>query len=56
MLLHQNWQLKKNIITSELGIKELGIDETNIQCNLELAHVIVFNPSDEIYPKTNWEF
>jgi uncharacterized membrane protein len=56
MLLHQNWQLKKNIITSKLGIKELGIDETNIQCNLELAHVIVFNPSDEICPKTNWEF
>jgi hypothetical protein len=47
---------KTNVATLELGIGKLRVDETNIQCNLKLAHVIVFNPSDEIYPKTNWEF
>jgi hypothetical protein len=47
---------KQNVAASKLGIGEPRVDETSTQYNLELAHVIVFNPSDEIYPKTNWEF
>ncbi len=47
---------EQNVVASEYWTGKLGVDETNIQRNLELAHVIVFNPSDEICPKTNWEF
>ncbi len=37
-------------------IEEPKVDETSNQCNLELDMVIMSNPSDEILPKTNWEF
>jgi len=47
---------EENVVGSKLGIRELEVDETSIQCNLKLAHVIVSNPSDVILPKTNWEF
>jgi hypothetical protein len=47
---------EQNVDVSKLGIGEPRVDETNMQYNLELAHVIVSNPSGEIRPKTNWEF
>jgi len=39
-----------------IKIEELRVDETSSQCNLKLDTAIVSNPSDEILPKTNWEF
>jgi hypothetical protein len=39
-----------------IRIKELRVDETSNQCKLKLDMVIMSNPSDEIPPKTNWEF
>ncbi len=47
---------EENVDTSKLRIREPGVDETSTQCNLELALVIVSNLSDDICPKTNWEF
>jgi hypothetical protein len=40
----------------DVGIEEPKVDETSSQCNLEFDMVIVSNLSDEIPPKTNWEF
>ncbi len=40
---------EQNVVTSKLGVKELGFDETSTQCNLELAMVIVSNPSGRLY-------
>jgi hypothetical protein len=37
---------KKNVVAPKLGIREPKVDETSTQCNLELAQVIVSNPSE----------
>jgi hypothetical protein len=47
---------EQNVVASELGIDKPIVDETSIQCNFELAHVILSNLNDEILPKTNWKF
>jgi hypothetical protein len=40
---------KQNIVTVELKVGEHGFNETNTQCNLELAIVIVSNPSGRLH-------
>jgi len=55
---------QKNVVASKLAIREqnafrieeLRVDETINKCNLKLDMVIVSNPTDEIPPKTNWNF
>jgi hypothetical protein len=39
---------EQNVVTLELKVGEPGFDETNIQCNLKLAMVIVSNPSGRL--------
>jgi len=47
---------EQNVIALELAIKGLEVDETSNQCNLKLTTMIMSNLSDEIFPKTKWEF
>jgi hypothetical protein len=39
---------EQNVVVSKLGIWEPGLNETNIQCNLKLAMVIISNPSGRL--------
>jgi len=47
---------EQNVIALELAIKGPEVDETSNQCNLKLTTMIMSNLSDEIFPKTKWEF
>ncbi len=40
---------EQNVVTLELKVGEPGFDETNIQCNLKLAMVIMSNPSGRLH-------
>jgi len=40
---------EQNVVTLELKVGELGFDETNTQCNLELVMVIASNPSGRLH-------
>ncbi len=39
---------EQNVVTLELKVGKLRLDEINFQCNLELAMVIVFNASGNL--------